>query len=195
MFKKVGNLKSRRVNKMGKIREKKNKRTREDLFPDEPDNVSRQCNIYLRTEPARPKFMERYILISPSFKHWSVIFDFNDRIIQCHVYNLAEGPLIGGEMCPQWNATELKPKDYFLGQLTVSPKAMHQLASEHNLNGEEFHVTLRNCQVWALELLEKLDSQLCQKVREEHHLRPMKDRRFKSLVVKVAEKYFNANRN
>ena len=192
----MGNLTSKRVKKTGKVQEKKKKKTREDLFPDEEsDNDSRLCNIYLRAEPARPKFMERYILISPSFKHWSVIFDFNDRIIQCHVYNLAEGPLIGGEMCPQWNATVLKPKDYFLGQLIVSPKAMHQLASQHYLNGQEFHVTRRNCQVWALELLEKLDPQLCQKVSREHHLRPMKDRRIKFLVVKVAEKYFNANRN
>ena len=183
-----------------------------ELFPQEFDNEIRTCKIYLRNEPPLRKFLDRRILTSPSFRHWSVLCDFNDRKIQYHVYNLAEGPLIGGECAPHWNETDQDPdrpglfktNDYFLGSLMVSPKEVHHLAANHKLNGDDFHVTLRNCQVWALELLQNMDRNLCQNVKRIHHLKPIKDRRFASLVVASVKfgsfmknpiKYFTSNRN
>ena len=181
------------------------------LFPPEHDNEIRNCKVYLRNEPPLKKFLDRRILTSPSFRHWSVLCDFNDRKIQYHLYNLAEGPLIGGECAPRWNETDQDPdrpglfktNDYFLGSLMVSPKEVHHLAANHKLNGDDFHVTLRNCQVWALELLQNMDQNLCQNVKRIHHLKPIKDRRFASLVVASVKfesfmknpiKYFTSNR-
>ena len=190
------------------------------LFPPEHDNEIRNCKVYLRNEPPLKKFLDRRILTSPSFRHWSVLCDFNDRKIQYHLYNLAEGPLIGGECAPHWNETDQDPdrptmfktNDYLLGNLMVSPKQVHHLAANHKLNGDDFHVTRRNCQVWALELLQNMDQNLCQNmdqnlcqnVKRIHHLKPIKDRRFASLVVasvkfssfvKKPIKYFTSNRN
>ena len=182
-----------------------------ELFPQEFDNEIRTCKIYLRNEPPLRKFLDRRILTSPSFRHWSVLCVFNDRKIQYHVYNLAEGPLIGGECAPHWNETDQDPdrpglfktNDYFLGNLMVSPKQVHHLAANHKLNGDDFHVTRRNCQVWALELLQNMDQNLCQNVKRIHHLKPIKDRRFASLVVASVKfesfmknpiKYFTSNR-
>ena len=182
-----------------------------ELFPQEFDNEIRTCKIYLRNEPPLRKFLDRRILTSPSFRHWSVLCDFNDRKIQYHLYNLAEGPLIGGECAPHWNETDQEPDrprlfkttDYFLGNLRVSPEQVHQLAAKNKLNGDDFHVTLRNCQVWALELLQNMDQNLCQNVKRIHHLKPIKDRRFASLVVASVKfesfmknpiKYFTSNR-
>ena len=190
-----------------------------ELFPQEFDNEIRTCKIYLRNEPPLRKFLDRRILTSPSFRHWSVLCDFNDRKIQYHLYNLAEGPLIGGECAPHWNETDQDPdrpglfktNDYFLGNLMVSPKQVHHLAANHKLNGDDFHVTRRNCQVWALELLQNMDQNLCQNmdqnlcqnVKRIHHLKPIKDRRFASLVVASVKfesfmknpiKYFTSNR-
>ena len=183
-----------------------------ELFPPEHDNEIRTCKIYLRNEPPLRKFLDRRILTSPSFRHWSVLCDFNDRKIQYHLYNLAEGPLIGGECAPHWNETDQDPdrptlfktNDYLLGNLMVSPKQVHHLAANHKMNGDDFHVTLTNCQVWALELLQNMDQNLCQNVKRIHHLKPIKDRRFASLVVASVKfgsfmknpiKYFTSNRN
>lgn len=194
---------------MSKEVQKPNKK--DQLFPQEPDNEIRNCQIYLRTEPPLRKFVDRRILTSPSFRHWSVLCDFNDRKIQYHLYNLAEGPLIGGECAPHWNETDQDPDrprlfktaDYFLGNLRVSPEQVHQLAAKNKLNGDDFHVTLRNCQVWALELLQNMDQNLCQNVRRNHHLKPIKDRRFASVVVTFVKigsfmknpiEYFTSNR-
>ena len=182
-----------------------------ELFPQEFDNEIRNCKVYLRNEPPLRKFLDRRILTSPSFRHWSVLCDFNDRKIQYHLYNLAEGPLIGGECAPHWNETDqdpdrsrlLKTNDYLLGNLMVSPKQVHHLAANHKMNGDDFHVTLTNCQVWALELLQNMDQNLCQNVKRIHHLKPIKDRRFASLVVASVKfesfmknpiKYFTSNR-
>ena len=167
---------------------------REKHFPEEFDVKERLCKVYLRMEPALDHSAKiPDCLNSDSIKHWSVVFDFGGRKIKYDLYN-SSGGLRGGEIWPKWDNLPREEtfsclvKSLYLGKMTSSPRAIYELAKNHKMNGETYHATEHNCQVWAMELLKVLNENFYKKAKE-RKLRPLKDRKYASCInccVKVS---------
>ena len=87
-------------------------------------------------------------------KHWALIFEYNDRVIQ---YD--SGPaMLGSLLVPyvkeiEWNQ---RANSTYLATIQTSPKAAKEQAIASDLHLTEYDSFKNNCQDWVLELLRML---------------------------------------
>lgn len=112
----------------------------------EDDDTVRPCTVYLYIRE-----------IAGSVAHrWTLYFDWGDYKATYEAFN------DGGTLMPSsvtWDADEV-PDIKELGQRSISPQIVNQLAEKNTLNGSKYSILNNNCQHWAQELAMKLDLEM-----------------------------------
>ena len=155
-------------------------------FQIERDEFIRKCNIYLLFLPMDdyhgkgkhlPKIRKFFNGEDMMIKHWSLIFEFDHRVIKVHagMFQLIQSNyendanllfigtgLQGSLMHPifedlEWNQ---RANATFLTALQTSPKMIQDLAMANELTLTRYDTVHNNCQEWVLELLRMMIPEL-----------------------------------